>query len=284
MTIIILGGTGFLGQQLLKKLNQEHLSYKLLIHEKIMDDDSCFFGDITDENFLENYISDGDVIVNLIGQENKHMFEQNIKGSYNLLNSAIKKKNIKIIFSSSILVYGESVKQMSDEIDLPKPTSDYGIIKLLSENIYDVYSRSFGLDVTILRFSNIYGPQKESGIITKCIRAIKKQNTITLNQNGTQTRDFIHVDDAVEAILSVIKHQPSGFEIFNISSSIGIQINQIVNLVEKYAGKTIPIKFVNEIHDIKFIVGNNLKAKKLLNFSTKIDIDYGLKDIINKFS
>ena len=284
MTIIILGGTGFLGQQLLKKLNQKHLSYKLLIHEKIMNDDSCFFGDITDENFLENYISDSDVIVNLIGQENKHMFEQNIKGSYNLLNSAIKKKNIKIIFSSSILVYGESVKQMSDEIDLPKPTSDYGIIKLLSENIYGVYSRLFGLDVTILRFSNIYGPQKESGIITKCIRAIKKQNTITLNQNGTQTRDFIHVDDAVEAILSVLKHQPSGFEIFNISSSIGIQINQIVNLIEKYTGKTIPTKFVNEIHDIKFIVGNNLKAKKLLNFSTKIDINHGLKDTIDKFN
>ena len=282
MTIIVLGGSGFLGKLLLKKLNQEHLPHKSLIHEKAIDDDSCFFGDITDKNFLDNHISDGDIIVNLIGQENEHMFDQNIKGSYNLLNSIIKKKNIRIIFTSSILVYGDSDEQMSNEMDLPKPITEYGIIKLLSENIYDVYSRLFGLDVTILRFSNIYGPKKDSGIISKCIHSIQQQNPIILNQNGNQTRDFLHVDDAINAIFLVLQNHFSGFQIFNISSSVGIQINQIVDLIEKYTKKTISKKFVNEKQDIKYIVGDNSKAKNLLNFSVKNDIYNGLKDIINK--
>jgi|AP95_1055475.scaffolds.fasta_scaffold08256_3 UDP-glucose 4-epimerase len=281
MTIIILGGSGFLGQSLLKRLQNENFPYKLLIHKKIVKHNSCFYGDITDKKILENNIADGDIIINLIGQENENMFDENIKASYNLLNSAIKKNNIKIIFISSILVYGESIKHESSEQDIPKPTSDYGIIKLLAENIYSTYHRLFGLNITVLRFSNIYGPKKKSGIITKCFQALKQQKSVIISHNGNQTRDFLHVEDAVEAILSVLKKQPSGFEIFNISSGTGIKVNQIINLIEKHTKKIIPKKFVIEESDIKHIVGNNLKAKKHLNFLVKIDINKGIKNMVN---
>ena len=285
MTIIVLGGTGFLGQSLIKKLNEKHLSYKLLIHKKEINDNHSFYGDITNTNFLENYISDGDMIVNLVGQENEYMFKQNIIGSYNLLNSAIKKKNIKIIFASSLLVYGESTKQLSDEMDLPKPVSNYGVVKLLSENLYNIYSKSFGLDVTILRFSNIYGPKSKSGIIVKCIQSIEQQDPINIYENGDQVRDFLHVDDASEAILSVLTSSyQSGFKIFNISSGIGIKINKIIDLIEKYTAQIIPKKFSNKIPNIKYIVGDNTKASKFLNFSTTVDLPDGIKDIIDKSS
>ena len=71
MTIIILGGSGFLGKSLIKRIEQENFSYKLLIHKKMIECNSCFYGDITDEKTLENNIKEGDIIINLIGQENE---------------------------------------------------------------------------------------------------------------------------------------------------------------------------------------------------------------------
>ena len=243
---------------------------------------SCFYGDITDEKTLENNIKEGDIIINLIGQENENMFDENIKGSYNLLNSAIKKNNIKIIFISSILVYGKSTGNSSNEKDVPVPTSNYGIIKLLTENIYKTYSRLFNIDITILRFSNIYGIKKESGIIMKCFQAIENKKPIIINQRGEQTRDFLHVQDAVEAIMLTIKKQVSGFEIFNISSGTGIQIKNMIKLIEKYSKKNIPKKITDNKLGIKYIVGNNSKAKRELNFVVKIDIEQGIKNMVNE--
>lgn len=283
MTIIILGGSGFIGKSLIKRIKKENFSYKLLIHKNMIECDSCFYGNITNKKTLEKNIEDGDIIINLIGQENKNMFDENIKGSYNILNSVIKKKNIKIIFISSILVYGQSIKNKSSEKDVPMPISDYGVIKLLTEKIYQTYNKLFNLDITILRFSNIYGVKKESGIIIKCLQAIKNQKPIIINQNGDQTMDFLHVDDAVEAIMLVIKKQISGFEIFNISSGKGIQIKNIVKLVEKYSKKNVPKKIVNNKSSIEHIVGNNLKAKKILDFVVKNDIKQGIKKMVSEF-
>ncbi len=282
MTIIILGGSGFLGKSLIKRIEHEHFLYKLLIHKKIIKCDTCFYGDITDEKILENNFEDGDIIINLIGQKNENMFNENIRGSYNLLNSIIKKNNVKIIFISSILVYGESIKNKSSEEDMPIPTSDYGVIKLLTENIYKTYSKLFNLDITVLRFSNIYGPKKESGIIAKCVQAMKNKKPIIINQKGEQTRDFLHIDDAVEAIMSTLKKQTLGFNVFNISSGVGIQIKDIVSLIEKYSKKIIPKKIVDEKLDIKYIVGNNLKAKRELGFFVKMDIKQGIKNMVNE--
>jgi len=283
MTIIILGGSGFIGKSLIKRIKKENFSYKLLIHKNMIECDSCFYGNITNKKTLEKNIEDGDIIINLIGQENKNMFDENIKGSYNILNSVIKKKNIKIIFISSILVYGQSIKNKSSEKDVPMPISDYGVIKLLTENIYQTYNKLFNVDITILRFSNIYGVKKESGIIVKCLQAIKNQKPIIINQNGEQTRDFLHVDDAVEAIMLVIKKQISGFEIFNISSGKGIQIKNIVKLVEKFSKKNVPKKIVDNKSSIEHIVGNNLKAKKILGFVVKNDIKQGIKKMVSEF-
>jgi len=284
MTIIILGGTGFFGKSLLKKLKEKKLSYKLLIHEKTLDDKFCFLGDISNATFLENYVCDNDVIVNLVGQKNENMFEQNVKGSYNLLNSIIKKKNVRVIFASTLLVYGETIGNTSNENDLPKPVNNYGMIKLLSENIYKLYSDLFRLDITVLRFANIYDHEKKHGIISNCIKSITQQKPIMVTQTGNQVRDFLYIDDAVQAILNVIQNQPKGFEIFNICSGIGIEINQVIEIFEKYSKKKISKIYVDDKSDVKSIIGDNFKAKSFLNFFPKTDIDTGIKYVIENIN
>ena len=116
----------------------------------------------------------------------------------------------------------------------------------------------------------------------KCFQAIENKKPIIINQRGEQTRDFLHVQDAVEAIMLTIKKQVSGFKIFNISSGTGIQIKNMIKLIEKYSKKNIPKKITDNKLGIKYIVGNNSKAKRELNFVVKIDIEQGIKNMVNE--
>jgi nucleoside-diphosphate-sugar epimerase len=281
MSLIILGGSGFLGNSLVNKLKEREIPFRLMLHKKIIDEKDCFFGDCTKKEFLDDHVSDNDIIINLVGQQNGDLFEENIKTAVNLLNSAIKKKNIRIIFASSIEAYGETSFKASGENELPKPFSQYGIIKLLAENIYRTFSELFELDITILRFSNIYGNGKKIGIIWKSIEAMKKQKSITIDQNGEQKRDFLFIDDAIDGILRTIATPLSGFNIINISSGKGIEINQIMEIIEKVSKKKIPKIVTNNKSNSNYIVANNSKAKKILNFTPNTDINLGIKKTID---
>ena len=158
--------------------------------------------------------------------------------------------------------------------------SDYGIVKLLSEYLYKLYSDLYGLDITVLRFAHIYGHEKAHGIISNCVESIKQQKPVIVTQRGNQIRDFLYIDDAVQAILNVIQNQSKGFKIYNICSNIGIEINQVIEIFEKYSKKKITKIFLDDESDVKSIIGDNLKARTFLNFSPKIDIDSGIKYII----
>ncbi|KAF6245787.1 NAD-dependent epimerase/dehydratase family protein [Nitrosopumilus sp. b2] len=283
MTIIILGSSGFLGRALISKLELKKIKFKGMVKQKNKIKRKYFFGDITKENFLEKHISDNDIIINLIGQNNKDtskLFEQNVKGAFNLLNSIIKKKNIKVIFASTIMLYNENVKNPSKESDTINPTTNYQIVKALTENIYHFYSKIFGIDVTVLRFSNVYGPNKKTGIISNCLKSIKKNKPITIDHNGNQVRDFLYIDDAIESIIKSISSHTKGYNLLNISSGTGIQIKKIIGMIEDVSKKKIPVNFTSEKFDKKNLVANNIKAKKLIKFTPKTDIHEGLGQTI----
>lgn len=103
-----------------------------------------------------------------------------------------KSKNIKIIFASSINVYGENCRYPSRETDEPKPMNSYGMVKFLTEQLYKKYSELYNIDVTILRFSNIYGKNKKSGIIRKIIKS-RSNEPVNFTYNGNQQRDFLFI-------------------------------------------------------------------------------------------
>ena len=147
MTVIVLGSSGFLGSSLVSKLKEDGINYKSMIRQKNHLKKNNFFGNVTKEGFLDGEISNSDIIVNLIGQNNNDtskLFDENVKGAFNLLNSVIKKKNIKVIFASSTTVYDENIKKASKESDSIKPTANYQIVKALAENIYRTYSMIYG--------------------------------------------------------------------------------------------------------------------------------------------
>ena len=284
--IILLGGTGFIGTPLLEKLLQENYNVKALIHknnsEKKLD---FFYGDILEPHLLDNIIDDGDIVVNLIGQidDDSKFIDENILGGMNLLNSCIKKRQIKLILASSISVYGDNFEKISKENDPPNPLTTYGQVKSITEKIYKHYAENFGLDVTVLRFATLYGPKKKSGFIVKLIKSLKNDQTKQVFNNGKQIRDMLFVDDAVDGILCAIKQPQQGFKIFNISSGKKYTISEIITIIEKLGNKKLLVKYNSKIPDEQCLCADNSKSLEILNFSPKIDIETGMKITIDYF-
>lgn len=284
--IVVLGSTGFLGKALRQKLSDENFNVKYMIHKKNSKlKQNEFYGDILDKKCLQRNIKNGDVVINLVGQINKDFskfFDANLKGSLNLLEITQSKKNIKIIFASSINVYGENCKYPSKETDEPNPVTLYGIVKFLTEQLYQKFSKINGTEVSILRFSNLYGKNKTFGIITNIIKSTPATPVI-LTHNGNQQRDFLHVDDAVNGIIRVIKKQPKNFEIFNISSSNKVSLIHIIHKLKEISQKKIYYKLISEKNDEKCLWASNSKSRIFLNFNPQFSLNEGLMMTINHF-
>jgi UDP-glucose 4-epimerase len=285
--IILLGGSGFIGKSLLPKLHNEKFHVKVMIHKddpKIKE--KKFKGNILSKGILDSEISDSDIIVNLIGQSDTNItnfIDLNVIGGLNLLNSCMKKKSIRILLVSSINVYGDNANNPSKEIDPLKPQSTYGIIKLMTEKIYEYYSKMYGLNITILRLSHLYGPHKKSGIVSTLIKSIKDGSKVTLHNSGKQFRDFLYVEDATDGIIQAIRTNQDGFNIFNISSGERHMIKDLVKIIEKSSHKKLRVMLSPEIPDEKCIWADNSKATKIIKFSPKISISEGLKFTIKSF-
>lgn len=281
--IIIFGGTGFIGRSLVKKISNNKSKLKIMTHLKENENNNNKFqGNILNKKSFEKQITDNDIIINLIGQYNDdilNFIELNMKGGINLLESCVKKKNVRVILISSVNVYEENLKKPSKETDNLVPKTTYGKIKLLTEQLYKIYSDTYNLDITILRLGNIYGYDKKDGIISNMVKAIQNNKSITITHSGNQIRDYLFIDDAVEGIVSAIKYKKKGFNIFNIASGKKCSTKKIIKNIEKQFGAEILIKTVKEEPDEKCIWADILKTKRILKFEAKTDIEIGIKRI-----
>lgn len=293
MNILILGGTGFIGRNIVQELVEKGHRVSLIIHKnlpenftKIRDKLVIFYGDILDKKMLKDAFENQDIVVNLVGQicEDMNLFYNlNIIGALNVLELCIENRIDNIILISSFIVYGESSETPSKESDLPNPKTNYSLTKLITENIYTHFGKEYNFNLSILRLSNVYGPDKKSGIINNVINAMNKDNEIIIYNDGKQLRDFIYIDDAVEAIIKVIENVPKGIEIFNISTSTKVNLLETISMIEDAFSKDAKIRFVQDAtYNEKFIWADNNKAKTAFNFSPKINLKDGIKKTIEK--
>ena len=286
--IIVLGGSGFVGKSLLQKLESKKFKVKVMINSsKIKNKFKKFHGDILDKKTFENQIKNGDIIINLVGQYNGHIsnfIDLNIKGGLNLLESCKGKKNIKIILISSIDAYGENMHYASKEKDKSSPQNNYGLIKLLAEKMYENFANIHGLDVIVLRLSNLYGPNKKNGLILNILKAIKKNGTVSINHNGKQQRDYLFIEDAVDGIIKAIQCRLKKYNVINISSGKRYRSTEIIKLTQELSHKKLKFKLKKTAPDEKCVWANNFKAKKLLKFAPKISIKHGLNLTLKRFS
>lgn len=280
--LLILGGTGCLGKSLTLKLSELNIPFRLLLHNSTPNSKNNLFGDILTEGLLDSQLSKNTVVLNMIGQytgNSKIFIEQNIIGGKNLLESCIKNKIKRIILISTINVYGNCESEPFTEDDDTNPQTFYGLIKSITEQLYRYYSNRYDLNITIIRLSNLYGPDQKTGLISNLLTS--EQIPCIISSNGNQTRDFLYVDDAIDGICNVIKNDLDGFEIFNLSSGECYSIKKVIKILEKINNKKLNVSFTSNQNDENCICANNSKARKELGFIPLTSLKNGLKKLQN---
>lgn len=265
MNIIILGAAGFIGKNLARNLVEEKE-----VNLTLVDKCKSYFDDLSDlkkdniqikESSLDNstnfddLLKNQDIVYHLVSTvvpatSNQHItsdIETNVLFSSKLFDSCIKNKIKRVIFiSSGGTVYGKEGTSPLSEDTPTHPISSYGVQKITIENLLYLYNYMYGLDYRIVRLANPYGPfQRPNGILgavtTFTFKALKDE-VITVYGDGSVIRDYIYIDDAVEAILK-IANTSLDEKIFNLGSGSGTSLMEVLNIIKKVTGKELRVEF-----------------------------------------
>ena len=294
---VITGGAGFVGSNLVDRLVS--IGHKVIVLDNFVSGKKSNLShhseknvkiikiDISDKN-LDKYFKKADYIFHLAAlaeiipsfkDPNKY-FKNNVIGTLNVLKAAKKVKIKKLIYAASSSCYGAPKKfptSEKDKIDLKHP---YAETKFIGEELVMRYASIFKMPNISFRFFNVYGPRlnvsgQYSAVIGNFLTQTKNRKPLTVVGDGKQTRDFIHVDDLIDAFIQVIKTK-SVNKIYNLGSGKRTSINTIAKI---FGGKKkfIPIR----PGEPKNSVANIKKVKKEINWKPNISIEQGIKSLLS---
>ena len=208
-------------------------------------------------------------------------FRVNVNGIINVIAGCVQ-TNAKLIFISSREVYGETLKRLSFEDDVPNPNNVLGITKLLGENMIKHASKQFDLDFTIIRASNVYGINGTKFVVGKMVRSALQKKKIFVN-GGNQHLNLVHINDLLDVIKLVIqKKKLSSKQILNVGSNDNISVKELAKYVAKTTGKGVKIEIKKPIKEETLNFKPSIKKlKKILDFSPKMRLKKGIDEIIS---
>lgn len=275
--ILILGGGGFIGGNLAKRLKQENnfvrivdiKNHEYLDHSEICDE--FITGDLRDPQLVEKVMISPDGVFDEVyqlaadmggalyiftGEHDADVMHNSALINLNIAKEAVKQKIGRIFYSSSACMYPEynqldpNNPNCEESSAYPaNPDSEYGWEKLFSERLYLSFQRNYGLKVRVGRFHNIFGPHgtwkggKEKAPAAMCRKVCEMPDggEIEVWGDGSQTRSFLYIDECIEAILKFMRQEDFSGPV-NIGSEEKVTINQLAEMAIKISGKNIKIK------------------------------------------
>ena len=320
MNWLITGGCGFIGTSLIKTLINEN-SHNIRVLDNLttgtrkdlleafkyaevsvgdigeFNGVELVVGDILDEELAVKVTKNADVIIHLAANtgvgpsvENPRAdCMANVIGTFNYLEAARINNVSRFVFASSGAPAGEVEPPIHEELP-PHPVSPYGASKLAGEGYCSAYHKTFSIQTVMLRFGNVYGPGSlhKSSIVAKFIRQALNKETLEIYGDGTQTRDFIYIDDLINALRLAVVTEGIGGEAFQIASNqettvgeitekmIGILNQNGINDIDVINGET-------RLGDVKRNYSDTSKAKNRLGWQPTINQDEGLKKTVEYF-
>ena len=302
MKVLVTGGAGFIGSHLVDRLVQE--GHEVIIVDNLVTgkrrniNRAARFYKLDIQSWrLERVFRNErpNVVMHLAAQMDVRksvedpMFDAqvNILGTLNVLQQAVKHGVRKVVFSSSGgAIYGEQEIYPAPESHMMRPLSPYGLSKLCGEQYLSYYQRSSGLQVVSLRYANVYGPRQdpegEAGVVAIFIQKMLNNEQAVINGNGRQTRDFVFVEDVVEANLAVMGQETQG--IYNVGTGVETSVNDLFRILIKHTGS-----MCKEVHgpakkgEQARSVIDNTKLRHELSWEPKADLSEGLKKTVEYF-
>ena len=299
MKILITGAGGFIGTALSKFLVRDNAEYEIFClvrkknknFESIQENLRIIEADLQSNNFKKKLPKKIDTIIHLAGNsktfltsfESRKQFSTNLDLTSNLLDYSEKAKPSKLIFASSVYVYSGGNQIPFVETSQVMPSESLGASKLASEALFKSFSFSNNIDTLSLRLFTVYGPgsRKEQFIPQAIKKILSKKNPVSFG-NPSVKRDFIFIDDVLEAFrLAIKKDLKRCFKVINVGSGKAYSIESIVYKLKEILNAKKEVKFAKESKKDKNADSDHLadisSAKSYLDWSPKVGIQKGLR-------
>jgi dTDP-glucose 4,6-dehydratase len=299
--IVITGGAGFVGANLTQYALKK--GYRVLVvdtkdrlcrlqHMNFYSDPSFIFSpfNLTEDYFL--FEDDVSAIIHLAALPQvdyslhypKEVVSNNIIALLKLMHNALE-HNIPVLFASSVEVYGGNDGALFSENHTYNPLSPYAASKVAGEALMQSYMVSFGLVGTIVRLTNLYGPwQAPDRVLPRLITQILSNYPCEVDQS--RLRDFLYVEDAVEALLGIVDQSLWG-EAFNLSSGLGYNNFQLVSFLQEISEKTIDISFLDTRRRDgrgEALISSSQKLQTMLEWKPSVSLQDGIQRTYNWYA
>jgi len=254
-------------------------------------------GDILDEKLALSVSKGCDVIVHFAANtgvgpsvENPRFdCMANVLGTFNYLESARINSVTRFVFASSGAPAGEVQPPIHEELP-PHPVSPYGASKLAGEGYCSAYYRTFGIDTVMLRFGNVYGPGSlhKSSVVAKFIRQALEGKTLEIYGDGSQTRDFIYIDDLIDAVMASVTTPSIGGEAFQIATNkettVGEMTEELVDILKAQGVSNIDlVNGEKRLGDVARNYSDTTKARTRLRWKPQMSLTEGLTTTVQYF-
>jgi UDP-glucose 4-epimerase len=293
--VLVTGGCGFIGANLVRFL-RERTPWRVRVIDNLLTGDpghvpeklaEVVVGNVADPAVLEPALEGIDAVIHLASttgvvpsvEDPVWDFEGNALPTFRLLDACRRRNIERVVFASSGATLGEAPPPVNEEV-LPRPLSPYGAGKLVGEAYCQAFAGSYGMQTAALRFANVYGPfslRKKGNAVPSFIRRCLANEPMTIYGDGSQTRDFIHVDDLCDCIHRAATAAGIAGEVFQVATDVETSILDLAELVKKVTGAESEILFepkrAGEIYRSRADIS---KARRMLGFDPRVDLEEGI--------
>ena len=280
--VLVTGGAGFIGSHLLDALvadNEVRVldDFSTGRRERVPDDATVFEGDLRDGDLVAEAMEGVDLVFHEAAMVSVPASVANPLES--------NEESARVVVASSAAVYGNPERVPIDEDHPLEPRSPYGVQKLALDHYARIYHDLYGLETVVLRYFNVYGPRAESGeypdVVSVFLRQARAGEPITVEGSGEQTRDFVHVDDVVQANLRAATTDTVG-NAYNVGSGEATSIAELAALVRDVTDSDSPIRHTEpRCGDVEVSLSDISATRVDLGYSPTVDLEAGLASIVD---
>jgi UDP-glucose 4-epimerase len=294
MKILVTGGAGFIGANLVRILSSE--GHQVRVYDNLVAGSPQYLagldlefitGDVRDQLLTREALQGMDAVVHLAAQtgvpgslqDPQYDCDVNVFGTLNLLEACRISGVPQFVFASSNAPLGRQDPPARED-KAPLPVSPYGASKLAGEGYCLAYNGSWGIRTTVLRFANVYGrySSHKNSVVAKFMKDIIKTGKIAIDGDGRQTRDFIYASDLCRAIPLALTRDIGG-EVFQIATGVEVSILEIAAMIQQISDSAIEIRHQpSRQGDIRKNFTSITKARNVLGWQPEIELSRGLTE------
>lgn len=307
--VLVTGGAGFIGSHLVEELLRRGYEPVVLDNEStgsranLPEGVRFVSGDVRSMDDLEAVFAGGiDAVLHVAGQASIRLSFQNpaddlnvnTLGTINVLQQCIRHRVLRLIFASSMTIYGAAPVTPTPEDTPANPVSYYAITKYAAERYVHATAQrtdlDFDLHVTSMRMFNVYGPRQSltnayQGVFAIFVGNVLRGEPITIHSDGEQARDFVHVSDVVRAWVDALNNPATYDEVINLGTGRSISVNQLCDLVLRdfeHDRESYPVRYqAAQPGDMRISAANIQRANDLLNWSPQVAFEDGISSTID---